>query len=105
MLITLFGMDVVKMALGLVVLGPLMAHDQIEVPQIDEYARSLADDEDRIPAVHRISEKGYPSRQTEVPEDDGNNAAPLTLTLYPLYDETHGKECLAGESDYQPEVC
>jgi hypothetical protein len=79
---------------------PFMARDQIEVAQINEYARRLADDKYRVFTVKRVSKESYPSCQAEIPESFWNHTAPDALALNPLDDKAHGKERLPGKSHY-----
>ena len=56
---------------------PRLAAHELQVAEIDDEARELADDEDRVFAVDRVDQQRHAPGQAELPEHGGHDAAPL----------------------------
>lgn len=80
----------------------LLAPDEGEVPEIDQDARGLADDEDGIATPERIAEDDEPAGDREVPEDARHDAAADPLAGDPLDREPQEEARLPGEPDDDP---
>jgi hypothetical protein len=77
----------------------MLAPNQIEVPEIDQGARSLTNHEDRISAVKGVREQCHTATEGKEPEGDRDHALLPSLRGYPLDDEPHREECLAQKPD------
>src|SRR5882762_1154638 len=82
--------------------APLPVHE-IQVPQVDEDAKALAEDEDRVLDGERVDEQQEPAADREEPEGDRKDAFFRALAGDPLHHETHGEQRLPGIADqHQP---
>src|SRR5438309_5986409 len=82
---------------------PGLAVDEVQVAQVHEQARPLAEDEDGVAAVDGVEEEREAAAEREVPEEDGDHALLPALRRDPLHDEAGGEERLPEKADGQPD--
>jgi hypothetical protein len=78
-------------------LGLRLPKDEVEVSAVDQQARSLADDEDRVSAVNGVAQEYGTSSHTQEPESGGDDALPAPLRGDPLYEEAGGEQSLTAK--------
>src|SRR3569623_445432 len=78
---------------------PAIAHDELQVAQVDEDAEGLADDEDRVLAIERVAAQHAAAADREHPERRRHDAAPGALGCDPLTDAAHGEHDLRDVAD------
>src|SRR5690606_3155634 len=81
---------------------PRLPVDEHEVPEIDEDAERLTEDEDRIAPVDGIGQKDQPAREREVPEHDRHHRPARPFRGNPLDEEAAGEHELAEQAEGDP---
>src|SRR5512139_796869 len=76
---------------------PLLPADEVEVPEIDQEAHPLADDEDRVLPDDRVGQEQGAPPDAEIPERHGDDALLVLLGVKPLDEEPHEEKRLARE--------
>src|SRR5574343_38734 len=76
---------------------------QMQVAEIDDQAECLAEDENRVVAMHGVSGQHQTAGDAEIPQGHGNAHLLGFFARPPLDDKAHHKERLAAEADADPE--
>src|SRR6185312_14778451 len=77
--------------------------DEIDVARVDDEAGRLAEDENGVGAVDRISQQQNAAEEAEIPERLGDDARPRLLGGDPLHEKAHREQELREETDKQPD--
>src|SRR5262245_37939753 len=76
-----------------------LAIDEIQVPQVDEEPKALADDEHRVLLGERIGKEQHAAADREEPERHRKDALARAFARDPLHDETQPEQRLADIAD------
>ena len=82
----------------------LLSVDQHQIPQVDEGARSLSDNEHRVVAMDGICQHDQAAGQTHVPKCHGNLTLRFPFGCDPLNQPTGEEQALPEKADTQPDA-
>ena len=79
-----------------------LALPEHEIPDVNEYSDSLAENEDGIPSVYGIDEEHAAADEREIPENLWNGAPFLFFGNDPLHEESRAENPLSDKSEDDP---
>jgi hypothetical protein len=74
---------------------PLFALDEVEIAQVNEYAKSLAQDEHRVLDVERVAEQQQAAADRKTPKCQRDDAFASALRSNSLHQKAHGERGVA----------
>src|SRR5579862_6050710 len=81
-----------------------LAQDEIQITQVDEYAKGLTENEDGILAEERVGQQQHATADGEPPERQRNDAASGSFGSNPLDKKAHREQTLRDEPQDHPPI-
>jgi hypothetical protein len=75
-----------------------------QIPDVDDKAHRLAENDDRIVTRNRVSQKCQTAKEAKPPECHRHNRVSIPLRYKPLHHEPRSEERLAEKAHDQPAV-